>query len=298
MRGRSVVGSAASDAWADEEQSPRREGTPTAPSPSSGSERVITHRRQRVVRSVNTVAACWTALRVWVHLLHGLVQVVVLFPWLSKLRRSRRVQVWARTMLTRLGVELTVVGTPASIGPMLLVSNHISWLDILMLHAACHCRFVSKADVKRWPLIGVMATGGGTLFVERESRRDAMRVVQRMAQALRNGDILAVFPEGTTGDGHAVLPFHANLIQAAISAGAPVQAVALQIVDGHSGTPSQAVSYMGDDSLLRSIWRTLCARELCAVAAFGPPRSAEGRDRRAWAQDLHREITAMRQAAS
>src|SRR4029079_13679602 len=128
------------------------------------------------------------------------------------------VQIWAGTWLKRLGVELTIAGTPARVGPMLLVSNHISWLDIVVLHAVCHCRFVAKADVKRWPLIGTLATGGGTLYVKRESRRDAMRMVHHMAQALRDRDVLAVFPEATTSNGESVLPFHATLIQAAILA--------------------------------------------------------------------------------
>jgi len=242
-----------------------------------------------------SLTTCWTALRVWTHVLRGLAQIVWLFPRLSRQQRDKRVQAWARTMLKRLGVELEIVGAPTVTGPMLLVSNHISWLDIVALHAACHCRFVAKADVKRWPLIGTLATGGGTLYVERESRRDAMRVVHQMAQALRDGDILAVFPEGTTGDGNSVLPFHANLIQAAISADAPVQPVALQFVEGQSRSPSRAVSYMGDESLLRSIWRTLCERELCAVVAFGTPQGANARDRRVWARDLRREITAMRE---
>jgi 1-acyl-sn-glycerol-3-phosphate acyltransferase len=118
-------------------------------------------------------------------------------------------------------------------GPVLLVANHISWLDIVVLHAARHCRFVSKAMCKRWPLIGTLATGAGTLYIERESRRDAMRVVHHMADALQAGDILAVFPEGTTSDGISLLPFHANLIQAAVSAGAPVQPVALRFIDAH-----------------------------------------------------------------
>lgn len=244
----------------------------------------------------NTIAACWTALRVWATVLHGLAQVVLLFPHLSKQQRDERVQNWARTILKRLGVELTVIGTPARAGPMLMVSNHISWLDIVALHASCYCRFVSKADVKRWPLIGTLATGGGTLYVERESRRDAMRMVHCMTQALRGGDILAVFPEGTTGDGTCVLPFHSNLIQAAISADAPVQPVALRFVHRPSGRPSQDVSYMGDESLVGSIWRTLCARNLCAVVVFGTPQRADARGRRAWAQALRGEITAMRQA--
>ncbi len=234
------------------------------------------------------------AWRVWTHFLGGVAQGGLLFPRLSKPQRDRRIQKWARKMLERVGVELKIVGAPAPAGPMLLVSNHISWVDILALHAVCPCRFVAKADVEHWPLVGTLVTGGGTLYVKRESRRDAMRVVHRMAQALKDGDILAVFPEGTTSDGSSVLPFHSGLIQAAISADAPVQPVALQIVNGKSGRPSRAVSYMGDESLAGSIWRTLCARELCAVVTFGAPQRAAGRDRRAWAQDLRREITAMR----
>ena len=206
-----------------------------------------------------------------------------------------RVQNWARGMLKRLGIELVVVGAPARTGSLLLVSNHISWLDIVALHAACYCRFVSKADVARWPLLGTLATGGGTLYVKRHSRRDAMRVVQRMAEALKDGDIVAVFPEGTTGDGSSVLPFHSSLIQAAITASAPVQPVALQIVDRRSGARSRAASYMGDESLLDSLGRTLRARELRVVVAFGAVQYNDGRDRRAWADDLRREITALRE---
>jgi 1-acyl-sn-glycerol-3-phosphate acyltransferase len=116
-----------------------------------------------------------------------------------------------------------------------------------------------------------------------------------MAEALKEGDILAVFPEGTTGDGSSVLPFHSGLIQAAISADVPVQPVAVQIVDGKSGRPSRAASYMGDESLAGSVWRALCARDLCAVVTFGSPQRAAGRDRRAWARDLRKEIAAMRQ---
>lgn len=252
--------------------------------------------RSSVPKRRNTIVACWRAFRVCATVLHGLVQVVLLFPRLSKPRRHKRVQIWGHTVLKRLDVEVTVVGTPARVGPMLLVSNHISWLDIVVLHAICHCRFVSKADVERWPLIGTLARGGGSLFVERGSRRAAMRMVHRMADALRNGDILAVFPEGTTGDGTSVLPFHSSLIQGAIWADVPVQPVALRFVDGHSAAPSPDVRYMGDDSLVGSIWRMLRARGLRAVVVFGPPQRADGRDRRAWVQDLRSEIVAMRHA--
>jgi 1-acyl-sn-glycerol-3-phosphate acyltransferase len=247
---------------------------------------------------MNVAITCWAALGVWMQLLRYVAQVILVFPRLTKAGRHRRIQAWARTLLKRLDVELKVVGAPPQQGPLLLVSNHISWVDILALHAACQCRLVAKADVQQWPVIGTLATGGGALYVQRESRRDAMRVVDRMAQALQDGDILAVFPEGTTSDGDSVLPFHGNLIQAAITANAPVQTVALRFVDAASGTTSHAVSYMGDESLVGSIWRTLRARDKCAVLAFGTTQRADGRDRRAWAKDLREEIVAMRRAGS
>jgi 1-acyl-sn-glycerol-3-phosphate acyltransferase len=177
-----------------------------------------------------SLRACWRLWRALVHALIGWATIVLRFPRLPQDQRNVRVQVWARQMLAVLGVELQVRGTPPAHGPMLLVANHISWLDILVMHAARHCRFVSKSEVKHWPLLGTLATGAGTLYIEREKRRDAMRVVHHVAERLQAGEILAVFPEGTTSNGIDLLPFHANLIQSAVSAKAPVQPVGLRFI--------------------------------------------------------------------
>jgi 1-acyl-sn-glycerol-3-phosphate acyltransferase len=241
------------------------------------------------------------ALRAAFRLLHGLVHagcgwltILFAFPRLDTAAREARVQAWARRMLEIIGVDLQVRGRPPSRGPVLLVANHISWLDILVMHASRHCRFVSKSDVRHWPLIGTLATGAGTLYIERESRRDAMRVVHRMAQSLQAGDLLAIFPEGTTSDGMQLLPFHANLIQAAISAAAPVQPLALSFVDSLTGTPSLAPCYIDDDTLVGSVWRTLAGAPLTAVVAYGTPQDADGRDRRQWAADLRSAVEDLR----
>jgi len=228
------------------------------------------------------------------HVVHGWFVIVFVFPRLSAEQRELRVQVWATGLLRCLGVRLQLQGRPPRSGPVLLVANHISFLDILVMHAARHCRFVSKSDVKRWPVIGTLATGAGTLYIERESRRDALRLVHQMADRLREGDVLAVFPEGTTSDGRDLLPFHGNLIQAAISAQAPVQPVALRFIDGVSGALSLAPCYIGDDTLLGSIWRTLNARDLVAQVRFGDAQTALGRDRRAWAAALRGEVARLR----
>ena len=240
------------------------------------------------------ILAVWKLVRVFAHVMVGFVTILFRFPRLSQAQRELRVQSWSLGLLGCLAIKLVINGKPAVSGPMLLVSNHISWLDIASLHAARFCRFVSKADVKQWPVIGVLASGVGTLFIERQSRRDAMRVVHHMAESLRAGDVLAVFPEGTTSDGLTLLPFHANLFQAAIAADAPVQPVALQFIDQMTGQVSQAPCYINDDTLLGSVWRTLCTPGIAVVITFGEPQAAQGRDRRAWAADVRTTISLLR----
>ncbi|MDZ7937955.1 MAG: lysophospholipid acyltransferase family protein [Rhodoferax sp.] len=243
---------------------------------------------------MQTLQACWRLLRVLAHVLAGAWRIRRVFPRLSQPERDAEVQAWARTMLARLAIELIVVGDPPVHGPMLLVSNHISWLDIVVMHAARHCRFVSKAAVQHWPVVGTLANGAGTLYIERESRRDAMRVMHHMAERLAAGDVLAVFPEGTTGDGTTVQTFHANMLQSAISAHAQVQPVGLQFRDAATGAVSFAPCYIGDDTLFQSLWRTLKTQGVQAVVRFGVAQGAGGRDRRAWAADLHQAVVALR----
>ena len=243
---------------------------------------------------MNSLRGCWRIGRALGVILAGWATVVLLFPRMGASLQEVRVQAWARQMLTVLGIALELRGDAPAPGPLLLVANHISWLDILVMHAARHCRFVSKADVKRWPLIGTLATGGGTIYIERESRRDAMRVVHRMAARLAAGEILAVFPEGTTSDGVSLLPFHGNLVQAAISAGAPVQPVALRFIDAATGETSLTPCYIGDDSLVASLWRTVSGPPVTAIVTYGEPQHAQGRDRRRWAQDLRASVERLR----
>jgi len=237
----------------------------------------------------------WKLLRAMVHAGHGFWTIKILFPRLEQADRDARVHAWSGQMLRIVGIELVVNGIPPAGGPVLLVSNHISWLDILVIHASRHCRFVSKSDIRGWPLVSTLAGGAGTLYIERESRRDAHRVVVQMADRLREGDILAVFPEGTTGDGITLKPFHANLIQAAIEASVPVQPMALKFIDAASGATSFAPSYVGDETLMGSIWRTLAAHGLKTVVTFGEPQVPQGQSRRVWAHSLREEIERLRQ---
>ena len=171
-------------------------------------------------------------------------------------------------------------GTPAA-GGSLLAANHVSWLDIMAIHAVVpQARFVSKADVKAWPLIARLVDSAGTLYLERERKRDALRVVHAVAEALRAGQVVAIFPEGTTSTGHGLLPFHANLLQAAIATATPVQPVALRFSEAANAV-SEAVEFVGATSLLRSLWQTSCGDGVRVRLAFlRAARRRRGVDRR------------------
>lgn len=243
------------------------------------------------MRSLRAVARL---LRLLAHILAGLGTVLLRFPRMAPEVQHARVQVWSRELLAHAGIALEIRGTPPVSGPVLLVANHLSWLDIPVMHAARHCRFISKSDVERWPVIGRLATAAGTLYIERSTRRDAMRIVRLMQEALARREVLGVFPEGTTSEGTELLPFHANLLQAAVLADTPVQPVGLRFVDRAAGRPSADALYVGDDTLLASLWRVLRAEPMVAVVHYGQPERAAGRDRRVWAEDLRQAVDALR----
>jgi 1-acyl-sn-glycerol-3-phosphate acyltransferase len=247
---------------------------------------------------VRTLRALWRLVRVLLHIAHGLAIVWTSFGRLDVAARRRRVQWWAGKLLRVLGASLHT-GGQAHAGPVLLAANHVSWLDIVAIHALCpQARFISKAQVRHWPLLRTLVDAAGTLYLERERRRDALRVVHVMAQALQQGDTLAVFPEGTTGEGPRLLPFHANLLQAAIATGTPVQPVVLRFADPrHAFSP--AVAYVGDTSLLQSLWWVVCADGLQVHVTLLPALPvAAGAERRAVAEQLQAQIAASLAAAA
>ena len=235
--------------------------------------------------------AVWRLLRALAHLLHGIC-VMTRFAALHEAARHERIRWWSLGLVRVMGLTLQVSGT-ARPGATLIVANHVSWLDIAAIHAAApHARFVSKSDVLAWPLLGWMIRNAGTLFIERERKRDAVRVVHAVAAALQAGVTVAVFPEGTTGSGPEPLPFHANLLQAAVATGTPVQAVVLRF-DDHAGRFSRAVDFVGATTLLQSLWRVASARQLAVSVELMPPVGTRHADRRALAAHL-RELIAQR----
>jgi 1-acyl-sn-glycerol-3-phosphate acyltransferase len=222
------------------------------------------------------------------HIVRAVLICALIFPFSDAPARMAHVERWCRRTLTVLGIEVRRSGTPNP-GATLFVANHVSWIDILVMMSVRPMRFVSKADVRRWPVIGWLVACGGTLFIERTRRSDARRVVHLVAEALRAGDQIAMFPEGTTSDGHGVLPFHANLLQAAIATSVPVQAIALRFSDAREPV-SAAAAYIGDMTLMQSLWAVASASDLTAHVVVLPALSPQGFERRALAERLRADI--------
>jgi len=241
--------------------------------------------------ALRRVRAVWRLGRVVVHILHGVWVAWREFDGVSAAHRCARIQWWSAKLLVLLGMRLQPMGR-FQLGPQLVVANHVSWLDIAAVHAVCpQARFVSKSDVKAWPVLGWLIGAAGTLFIERENKRDALRVVHQSAQALREGDTVAVFPEGTTSDGHHLLPFHANLLQAAVVTGTPLQPLALRFSDpDHAVSP--AAAYIGDMTLAESLWAIVCAEGLVVHIDILAQQPVDGLDRRALGEAVRAQIAA------
>jgi 1-acyl-sn-glycerol-3-phosphate acyltransferase len=227
--------------------------------------------------------------RVTLHVLQGLATTALVFPWIGMARRRTLIRRWSRQLLSMLRVEARVQGLPEGglPGNLLIVANHISWLDIFVLHAVRPSRFIAKAELRRWPVLGHFVAGCGTLFLDRERRRDAHRVNRQARDVLAAGDTIAIFPEGTTTDGRGVLPFKSSLLQPIVDARGHVQPIAIRYV-GRGGGYNDAPVYIGDTTFIDSLWRVLGERSLVVEVEFGPTLSTHARHRR----ELSREAEA------
>ena len=211
-------------------------------------------------------------------LVSGVLAALLLLPFCRTSTRLQLKATWSAALLDALGVEVAADLRHATAGS-LIVANHISWIDIFVINAVLPAAFVSKEEVRRWPLIGWLAARNDTVFLRRGSHGHARIINQEIAAILAAGRDVAVFPEGTTTDGRRVLHFHAALIQPALAAGRPVVPVSLSYWE-RDGERSLAPRYDGDISLGECTRAILGRRKLLARLITTPALGLHGEDRR------------------
>ncbi len=228
------------------------------------------------------------------HVTVGLMLVAVLFPLASHGIRAGCTRAWAAALLRLLGVERALAGIMPSAReePTLLVANHISWLDVVALMSVGATAFVAKREVRAWPLIGWMAEQTGTIFTTRSQRLDIARINHRVSAQLGAGVCVAVFPEGTTTDGATLLEFHSGLFEAARDSAARIWPAAIRYAQS-DGSISHAADFLGEASLIESLWRIATAPTLRIHLTFAAPLSTRGTHRREAAEEARARIAAL-----
>jgi 1-acyl-sn-glycerol-3-phosphate acyltransferase len=222
--------------------------------------------------------------------------LIIIRYWLLRLRgpismerRAKWVQESARGILAGVGIRYRVDGTPPTHG--LVVSNHLSYLDVLIIGAAMPCFFVAKMEIVGWPIFGKAARSGGTIFLDRSSLDSAMSVADQMSERLKLPIPVLLFPEGTSTDGSQVIPFHPRLIDPATSSGAQITAASIRYVI-EDGTPERELCWFGDESFVSHLLKVLGVAGFSARVRFGKPHVFT--DRRIAADTTRAEIATMR----
>ncbi len=237
--------------------------------------------------SVNPAILAWRLFLFALHIGLGLLAVLLLFPFCqSAFKRSLKNR-WSKYLLATLGVTLKIEGKLPQ-GSLLLVANHVSWLDIYLINSLAPVAFVSKADVRQWPLIGWLAAHNDTIFLKRGSRGHAHIINTEIAKVLADGCPVTVFPEGTTTEGNTLLHFHGALLQPALSVGAKLVPLAIRYYQNEPSIACPAAAYAGDTTLGACVLAIAGCRNLTAQLVVLPP--LEGNDRKLLAIEARQSI--------
>ncbi len=197
-------------------------------------------------------------------------------------------RLWMRGLLRILPLRVRYLGAPVA-GAAIWASNHVSWIDIAVLGARAPLRFLSKAEVRRWPVIGWLANAAGTLYLQRGEGR-AGEIDRVIGEALDQGQSVVIFAEGTTTDGSRVRAFHGRLLGSALRTGRPVQPVA--IAYRCAGERDMTAPFIGDDDFTSHLWRVLGSSMIDVEVSFPPAVVGAEHSRSQLARSAHSSVVA------
>ncbi len=215
------------------------------------------------------------------HTLYGVFVAGIILPRLDPQQRSRAISRWSASLLNLLNIRVVAEGVvpQQALHNTMFVANHISWVDIHALNSIHSARFIAKSEIRQWPVFGFFATRVNTLFIDREKRHEAGKIVDTTRKALQAGDCVCFFPEGTTTDGTEIKPFKSSLLQAAIEANSEVRPFSIHYPDAKNGINTE-MSYWGEMSLIESMRNVIRQRQATVVLRFAEPIIAADYDRR------------------
>jgi 1-acyl-sn-glycerol-3-phosphate acyltransferase len=197
---------------------------------------------------------------------------------------------WSHALCLAFGVRVRTQG-PAPRPPFVLVSNHVSWVDILALGTRLPCVFVAKAEIDSWPVFGALCRAVNTIFIDRKAKRELHRVLERIETTLAAHQGVVIFPEGTSSAGHEVLPFRSPLLELPAKLGRPVHWAAISYRAPAGAPPVHlSVTWWADMPFGPHLWQLLKLRSVEARVTFGSEPVAS-HDRKQLAADLHRAIS-------
>jgi len=183
--------------------------------------------------------------------------------------RARAVQFFFRVTQYIVGLRIHATGEDPK-PPFLLVSNHLGYLDVFVFMSHLACALVAKREVRSWPVVGYLVKIGGTIFIDRNSRRDVLRINDRLETAMQRGQGVIVFPEGTSTAGDQVLPFRASLLAPIAASDRPVHYASLTYrTPGEDAPAYQTTAWWGDMEFAPHFWRMLATPRIDAYVHFG-----------------------------
>ncbi len=214
--------------------------------------------------------------------INGLIIAAGLFPVINalystgkaKARRDALKTLWLRWFSSIVNLQITKEGEPPEQGA-LLISNHISWLDIIIIGQYLPAYFVAKSDISQWPIIGYLAKQGGTIFIRRGDKQHIRNTAEKIVWLLKQNSNIIAFPEGTTTNGNEVLNFHSSLFQPALLTKSAIQPIALQ----YQGAAKEHAPFIGEDDFIPHLIKILALDKIEVKLSFLPIVNSSGKNR-------------------